>query len=304
VAHGFAIAGRRAPCPFAVAECWRGRNRGQKNRDVFHRFKDAGAFEIAGCGFCDEVQHRRWRFRARGLQIIQKNRAQLRFLSSDLLREELCNDGPEEKPPEIESAVEIVKPEWLDAEIGLFEKFCGAIDGDKRLRRCRSDGRGIEKADAKTAQFFARNFVSRCGDAEGIARIRTGEHVEQSAKIRHGARHRTYDADPAEGTVAGRNVARGWDAAGSGLKPANSTEMRRDADGAAAVATDSAEGAAGSDGCRFAAAGAAGRVGEIPWIASGAVDAIVGFVGHEEFRRVGATEKNGSRCEKAFDNRR
>ena len=287
-----------------MAESWRGRNRGQENRDVFHRFEDAGAFEIAGRGFCDEVQHRRWRFRARGLQIIQKNWAELRFLSSNLLREELRDDGPEEKPPEIESAVEIVKAEWLYAETGLFEKFCGVVDGGKRFRCCRSYGRGIENADAKTAQFFGSDFLNGRRDAEGVAGIGAGEHVEKCAQIRDCARHGADDANPAEGTVAGRNVTGGWDTARRGLESANSTEMRRDANGAAAVAADSSIGTAGGDGCRFAAAGATGRVCEIPGVAGGAVDAIVGFVGHEEFGRVGATEKNGSGGEEAFDNRR
>lgn len=140
VAHGFAITRAGTPIAFAMAESGRGANWGQKNGDVFHCFEDAGALEIASRGFCDEFEHRGRCFRARGFQIIQKNWAELRFFSRDLLHEELCDDWTEEKPPEIESAVEIVEPEWLDAETCLFEKSCRAIHSGERFGCRPSDG--------------------------------------------------------------------------------------------------------------------------------------------------------------------
>lgn|SRR5882724_1011420 len=153
-------------------------------------------------------------------------------------------------------------------------------------------------------QFFGLDFLNRRRDTERIAGIRTGEDVEKYAKIGGGARHRADDANPAKGTVAGRNVTGGWDAAGRWLESADAAEVRRDTNRAAAVAADSAERTARSDGRRFTATGAAGRVREIPRIAGGAGDAIVGFVSHEEFGRVRAADKNGSGRAKAFDDGR
>src|SRR5271157_4057254 len=70
--------------------------------------------------------------------------------------------------------------------------------------------------------------------------------------------------------------------------------MSRGANGTAAVAADSTHGAARGDRGCFAATGATRRMGEVPGIGSFAVEEIVGFVSHQEFRRVGVAEQDGA----------
>src|SRR5215470_12315678 len=123
-------------------------NWGKENWDVFHCLEDAGAFEIARGAFRNEFEHGEWRFCAGHIQIIEKNWAKQRFFPGELCLEQLGDDRAEEKPPEVEGAVEAVKFERFDAEAGLFEKFCGAMDGVERLRSCGADGGGVKKADA------------------------------------------------------------------------------------------------------------------------------------------------------------
>src|SRR5262249_57501212 len=89
-----------------------------------------------------------------------------------------------------------------------------------------------------------------------------------------------------------------------GCESGDGEKRGRDGDGAAAVTADSAERKAGRDACGFAAAAAPARVGEIPWIAGGAGEAIVGFVSHQEFRSVGGAEEDGTGGAEAFDDGR
>ena len=313
VAHGFAVAanffgrtlaGPRTPSSFSVSKGGRGGNRRQENVEALHRLENACALEIASGAFVDEFEHSEWRFHASRFEIIQKNWAELRFFSSDLLREELRDGRAEEKPPELESAVEIVELEWFDVEAGLFEKFSRAGDSGERFGSCWADRRRVEDTDADFFQFFRRSLFGGQRNAEGIVRIGAGEDVEKNAQVSGCARHGADDADPAEGTVARRNVSGGGNAARSWLESADAAEMGRDANRTAAIAADSAERTTGCDSCCFAAARTAGGVREIPRITGGSTDAIVGFVSHEEFWCVGAAEENGSGGAKALDDGR
>src|SRR5438477_3197591 len=96
-------------------------------------------------------------------------------------------------------------------------------------------------------------------------------------------------------------MAGAWDAARSWFESADAAEVRGDANGATAVAANAAEGKTGGDGCGFSAAGAAGGVCEIPGIARAAGEAVVGFVGHEKFGRVGGAEDNRACRAEAID---
>jgi len=93
------------------------------------------------------------------------------------------------------------------------------------------------------------------------------------------------------------------DAAGSGLQAADSAEMRGQANGAAAVATNAAGRAAGGNGCSFAPAGTACGTGQIPGIAGFSAEEIIGFVGHQEFGRIGVAEEDGAGGFEAGDQR-
>src|SRR5579859_7052938 len=77
--------------------------------------------------------------------------------------------------------------------------------------------------------------------------------------------------------------------------------MGGDANGAAAIAANAAEGTTRGDGSGFAAAGAAAGARGIPGIAGAAGEAIVGFVGHEEFGSVRAAEEDCAGGAKALD---
>src|SRR5215469_9444960 len=76
------------------------------------------------------------------------------------------------------------------------------------------------------------------------------------------------------------------------------------ANGTAAVAADPRDGTAGGDGRSFAAARAARRVRRIPRIGSFAGEAVVGFVGHQEFGCVGIAEQDGAGFFQARDDSR
>jgi hypothetical protein len=66
------------------------------------------------------------------------------------------------------------------------------------------------------------------------------------------------------------------------------------ADGPAAIAANSARGAAGCNRRGFPAAGTAGGAFEIPWIGGPARDVVVGLVVGKEFGAVGLAEDHGA----------
>lgn len=190
-----------------MAEGGRGRNWRHENGDVFHRLKDASAFEIARGGLGDEVEHVGWSFGTRGLHVFQKNWTELGFFSGDGLREKLADERSEEKPPEIEDVVEAVKPERFDAETGLFEEFCGASDDGEGFGRGWANRGRVKKADADFAGGFERDFLNGRGDSERVLRVWTGEDFEENAEVSGSAGHGADDADPAVRNVARRKVA-------------------------------------------------------------------------------------------------
>ena len=143
--------------------------------------------------------------------------------------------------------------------------------------------------------------AKRNGGGGSVAGIGSGHHVKESAKIGDGAGHGADDSDPGKCACAGRKMSGGGNSAGCGLETADAGEVRGKANGAATVAADSAHGATGSDCRGFTAAGAARGAREIPGIAGFAGDAIVGFVGHEKFGRVGAGHENRSSGAQACD---
>ncbi len=174
------------------------------------------------------------------------------------MREELADKSSEEKPPEIEGAIEAVKLEWLDMEAGLFEKFCGASDSRERFGRGWADGSGVEDADARGVSKFARSFLEGCRDRECVVSVGASENVEEYTDVSGRASHGADDADPAVRIIAGRKVAGAGDAARSGFESTDAAEMSGDANRAATIASDAAEGKPSGNSRGFSAAGAAG----------------------------------------------
>src|SRR5882762_10468867 len=106
------------------------------------------------------------------------------------------------------------------------------------------------------------------------------DNFEKNAEIINSAGHGADYAEPREKFVGGREVAGAGDAARSGFESTNAAEVGGDADGAAAIATDSCDRATGGDSGGFTSAGAAGAVGKIPGVAGFSLEEIVGFVVH------------------------
>ncbi len=84
----------------------------------------------------------------------------------------------------------------------------------------------------------------------------------------------------------------GGNATGRGLESADAAKVSRGADGTAAVAADSAHRATGGDCGGFASAGATCRIRRVPWVGSFAAHAVVCFVAHQEFGRIGVAEQD------------
>ena len=210
------------------------------------------------------------------------------------LTKKIADHPAEEKPPEIQGSVQIFQRQRLNAKIQIAEELRGAAERGQSFRR-RAAKLGIfEDADAEIAQVGRSDGADRDWRGEGVSWIGACHDCEERGEIGDGAGHRADDANPREGACTRREVARGGNAAGRGLESADAREVGGSADGAAAVAADSAHGAARGDGRGFAAAGAAGGIGGIPGIGSFAGEAIVCFVSHQEFGRVGVAEEDGS----------
>src|ERR1017187_3721672 len=91
-----------------------------------------------------------------------------------------------------------------------------------------------------------------------------------------------------------REMAVGRDAAGRGLQSCDAAEVRWNADGAAAIAADSACRAERGNGRSLASTGSSGGALQVPRIVGAAGDEIVRLVVGEEFGRVGLTQDNGA----------
>jgi hypothetical protein len=86
------------------------------------------------------------------------------------------------------------------------------------------------------------NFTKRDRCGLRVARVGARDNFEERAQVTDGARQGTNDAEKAQRAGAGRKVAGGGNAAGSGLESTNAREMRGGADRAAAVAADTGHG--------------------------------------------------------------
>lgn len=296
MAHGFAEGrgGGGAPGAFAVAEGGSERDRGKKDGDIFHLAENLCAAEIALSAGVEKSVESDGRFRAGDLQIFEEHGAEGGVVCGEGRAEEMLDDRAEEIPPERDGLIEGGNLDRLDEEALGFEGAGGEMDGGGGFLGGLAERRGVEKADAQAAQFVWRNGAKRDGGGAGVAGIGAGESFEKQAEIADAAGHGANHANPGKRTGAGRKMAGGGDASGSGLESADTAEMGGDADGAAAVAADAAGAAAGGDGRGFAAAGAAGAAGEVPGIAGAAVQRIAGLIVHQEFGGVGAAENNGA----------
>ena len=293
-AHGFEVAGAGFVVASTVEKRGAGRNRRKQNRRVMHLAKNFGAEKVAlGTGF-EELFESEGFGRTGDGKIFAQDGTDLGFVAVDAIANHVAYDGAEENPPELERAVEAGKTEGLDLKALGAEKLGSARDGGACFRSGLPERIAFQNADGMGAQFCISVSAKRDGRGESVAGIRAGHHVKKLANVRDGSSHGTNDGDPGECACAGRKMSGCRDAAGSRLQSTNATKVRRDADGAAAVAADSTNRAAGGDGGRFAATGAPGGVSEVPRIAGFSNQKIVGFVGHQEFGGIGVAEKNGA----------
>ena len=124
----------------------------------------------------------------------------------------------------------------------------------------------------------ARQRPQGDGDTERVAGVVPGQHGKQQAHVTRRARHRSADAHKAGGMRDLRPVTGGGHAARCRLQPTDAAEVRRLADGTAAVAADAARGHAGSYSRGLAAARpAAGQAG-IERVVGAANQAVLGLV--------------------------
>src|SRR5262249_39701666 len=112
------------------------------------------------------------------------------------------------------------------------------------------------------------------------------------------------NTNPTERTVAGREMPRGGNTAGRGVESTDAAEKSGGADGTAARTADSAERTTRRGSCSFAPPGGRPPTSAVPGVAGGGGEAIVGFVGHEEFGSAGVAEEDGSGDAEALDDRR
>lgn len=269
-------------------------DRRKKDGDFAELTKQGSADEIAlDAGFLEGFEGDSW-LGLRCFEITFEHGTKQRFLADRELPEEIADHGAEEKPPESEGLLQIFQFNWFDAIVEIAEELGRAAESGQSFRRRAAEFSIFENSDAQALQIRCGDSADRHWRRERIARVETNHYREQRAQIADGARHWSDYSDPGESAGAGREVAGGGNAAGRGFESADAAEVRGSADRAAAIAADSSHGTAGGDRSGFATTGAARGIGGIPGIASFAAQAVVGFVGHEEFGSVGVAEEDGT----------
>jgi len=303
IAHGVQVTRGGAVVSGAMEESGAGGDWGEKDGDLLHLAQDFCAQEVAlGAGLDEAIE----RDGAAGCgvgKIFAQHGADLIFLAGDGFAEEMANHGAEEEPPEFESAIEAVEAKRFETETLVDEQFCGVLDRCARFRGCGAECRAFENSDAEAARVDFVLRTQRNWGRKSIARIWTGHDFEEQTDVGDGASHGADNADPGKGACARGEMTCGRNAAGSGLESADAAEMRGHSNGAAAVAADSTCGAAGSDGCSFAATRAPGGISCVPRIAGSSLEKVVGFVSHEEFGSVCISEEDSARGFQSRDER-
>src|SRR5206468_3334995 len=107
-------------------------------------------------------------------------------------------------------------------------------------RRKSRSAQAFENSDAHAAKLSLVVRTQGNWSGECVAGVRSEHHFEEGAHVCDGAGHWTDNADPGKSAGAWRKMSRGWNAAGRGLQSADSTKMRGDANGAAAIAAHAA----------------------------------------------------------------
>ena len=148
------------------------------------------------------------------------------------------------EPPKFKNTIETQQFERLNHETAVAEELRGAVNGGARFRSGVAKRGAFESSDAHPPQFVFSARTKRNGRGVRVAHIRAGRDFEEGTHVRDGARHGSNDADPAERACSGRKMTGGGNATGRRLESTDSAEMRGDANGTAAVATDAAHRAA------------------------------------------------------------
>jgi len=289
VAHGVPVIVRIAGAIIARAML-EGRHRGnrrEKDRHLAHLPEQIGAHQVA----FRARSHKRFQcdrgFRRCSCKILSQHRAQRVFLALRAVTNQIADHRSKEEPPQLQRAIESLQLHRLDMEALLREELTRAVHGGLRFGRGGAERAALENSDAQAAQFHRANRAQGYRRGERVAGVRPCHHFEECAKIRSRARHRPHHANPRERACPRRKMSRGWNPARRRFESANSGKMSGRADGTAAIAAYPAHGTAAGNCRRFAAARAACGSGKVPGIGSFPGDAIVRFVGHQEFRRVG-----------------
>src|SRR5882762_4035049 len=294
MAHGVAKSRAWVVVAFAVAKCRCAANRRKQNWRVAHRMQDSRAFAVAGRTRSDEVFHgHRWCRRRIfcGLQIILKNWTEQMFAIANLSGKKFADDGAEEKPPEIQHPFQIGQTKWFQNEALVGEELRGLAYGQLRFWGDFAERVAFQDSDADFRRARCPGIRNCDWGGQRIVGVWSTQYFEQDLQIADGARHRPNDSEPSERAVSGRIVAARRNSPWRRLQSADSTEMGRHTNRAAAVAAYSAGGTAGSNRSGFTAAGTSRREFGIPRVAGLSGEPVIGFVSHQEFRGVGITQE-------------
>src|SRR6266851_2961683 len=215
------------------------------------------------------------------------------FLAGDTLTNQIADHSAKEKPPQVQGTIKTLKWKRLDVEALRTEGPCGLPDSSARFRACRTKSVAFQNSDAQAAQILFSIGAQRNGSGERIAGVGPGHYFEKQAHICNTARHGADNADPGKCAGAWREMSRCRNAARRRLQSADSAEMCRHANRAAAIAANASGRTARGNRRSFTTARTSRGVRQIPRIARFSMGQIVGLVGHQEFGSVGVAEKDG-----------
>src|SRR5260370_21483246 len=119
-------------------------NSRKQNRRVLHLPANLGPEKIPLRASLHELLEGNRTFGMCAREILEQNRTDLIFVAGEAVPEQIANHRAEEKPPQIERAVESLDPKRFDDEAALAERFCGALDSGTSLRSCHAEGIALE----------------------------------------------------------------------------------------------------------------------------------------------------------------
>src|SRR5712692_4944146 len=119
--HGVAVSRAGEIVSLAVKKRGTCGNRGEQNGRVLHLAQNLGAEEIAVGAGLRELIERNWISKGCKRKILAQHRADLIFVAGDAVAEQIADHRAEEKPPQVECAIESFNPEGFNSEATLGE---------------------------------------------------------------------------------------------------------------------------------------------------------------------------------------